>query len=78
VSYVLSRSANAQQADVPRRLIELAKRRVDVLRTRLEIGQAEALDVKRAEIELLEQTIELQALERRLSELGARGRGKGQ
>jgi outer membrane protein TolC len=43
--------------------------RVDQLRTRFEVGQAERLDVMRAEVELLERTSELQTLERRLQEL---------
>ena len=67
-----------QQMQVAREQQNLAQQRLEELRRRLDIGRADQLDVKRAELEVLEQRAELQALQRRLEELAARGRGKEQ
>jgi outer membrane protein TolC len=74
----LQRLELVQQADTARRLLDLAKKRVEQLRSRFEVGQAERLDVMRAEVELLERETELQMLSRRLEQLGASGRGREQ
>jgi len=72
----LQRLELVQQADMARRLQDLARQRVKQLQTQFDVGRAERLDVMRAEVELLERTTELQTLERRLQELEARGRGR--
>lgn len=67
-----------QRLQAARAQQNLAQQRLDQLRRLLDVGRADQLDVKRAELEVLEQRAALQALQRRLEELAARGRGKEQ
>jgi DNA-directed RNA polymerase specialized sigma24 family protein len=56
-------------AEVAKALHGMAKERLDSLRKLVEIGLAAPIDVKRAEVELLERAAELQAIARRLEML---------
>jgi chromosome segregation ATPase len=53
------------------RELELARRRVEELRSQFEIGRAGALDVKRSEVALLELQVELKRIQQELEALSA-------
>lgn len=53
------------------RQLALAQARIEEVRKQNSVGQATELDVKRAEIELLERRLELQRLQQEFSKLGA-------
>ena len=59
------------QLDRSQREIEIARQRVDEVRRMVDVGQATELDLKRAEVDLLERQVEIQRVQRELEVLGA-------
>jgi len=62
----LQRLELMSEADVARTLHQLAEERVSNLRRMYEIGRADQLELKRAEVEVLERRAEMEAIARRL------------
>ena len=58
------------QRELLQREMELARGRVNEVRRLVEIGRATQLDLKRAEVELLEREVELQRIQRELEMVG--------
>lgn len=52
------------------RELEIARQRVDEVRRLFEVGQGTELDVKRAEVELLERQLEIKGIQRELEMIG--------
>jgi outer membrane protein TolC len=52
------------------RELEIARQRVDEVRRLFEVGQGTELDVKRAEVELLERQLEIKGIQRELEIIG--------
>jgi outer membrane protein TolC len=50
--------------------LEIARQRVDEVRRLFEVGQGTELDVKRAEVELLERQLEIKGIQRELEIIG--------
>jgi hypothetical protein len=59
------------QLDRSQREIEIARQRVDEVRRMVAVGQAMELDLKRAEVDVLERQVEIQRVQRELEMLGA-------
>jgi hypothetical protein len=59
------------QLDRAQREIEIARQRVEEVRRMFAVGQAMELDLKRAEVDVLERQVEIQRVQRELEMLGA-------
>jgi len=59
------------QIERAQRDIEITRRRVDELRTMVAVGQAMELDLKRAEVNLLERQVEIERIQRELAMIGS-------
>ena len=60
----------ALQRTRSQRELEIARQRVDEVRRLFEVGQGTELDVKRAEVELLERQLEIKGIQRELEIIG--------